>query len=277
MISVVDHALVGELRAAARARSAARPEGPGLASVTDISTGRTRARRYLAADQIGATVAVFAHGGYFILGDVDLQDGYCRHLARAIRGAVYSVDYALAPECHAESSVQDLIDCVATARGEHPHARVILCGDSAGGAIAFDAASRLRDHGHPVDALFLTNPNLDLSMSMFDRAAPRGPDPDLLSGAIAAWAGPNPIAAGFSPLHSDPHALPPTLIAVGALDGLQPEAIAMAEHLRAVGVRATLLFLSGVGHGFVAGGDRQDATARDEALAALTNLLDTTR
>lgn len=273
MISIVDEAVVRDLRAAARARSAARSPGPALASVSDISTGRTRARRYLAADHVD-TVAVFAHGGYFILGDLDLQDGYCRHLALALRGAVYSVDYALAPESRAESSVQDLIDCVATARTEQPQTRIVLCGDSAGGAIAFNAAARLRDDCQPVEALFLTNPNLDLSMSMFDRAAPRGPDLDLLSSATAAWAGPDPIVSGFSPLHSNAHGLPATLIAVGALDALRPEAIAMDQRLRAAGVRSLLLVLDGVGHGFVGGSDAAEIAARDEALAALRTLLD---
>lgn len=273
MISPVDEGMVGELRAAARAHSAARQPGPSLAAVIDISTGRTRARRYVPVNPVGGTAALFAHGGYFILGDLDLQDRYCRHLALAISDPVYSVDYALAPECQADSAVQDLVDCVATVHAEQPNARVVLSGDSAGGAVALNAAARVRDTRRPVDALFLTNPNLDLSMSMFDRGAPRGPDPDLLSDAIAAWAGPNPIASGFSPLHSDPHGLPPTLIAVGSLDALRPEAIAMHERLRAAAVPAELIILDGVGHGFVGGSDARDAAARDEALTALTIFL----
>jgi acetyl esterase len=270
----VDEAVVRDLRAGARARSAERPKYPPVASATDIRQGGTQLRRYrITAHPDVTTVAVFAHGGYFVLGDLDLQDGYCRRLALALGGDVYSVDYALAPESVAAASVHDLVECVVFARVEAPDARIVLCGDSAGGTVAFLAAAQLRDDRSPVDALFLTNPNLDLSMSLFDRSAPQGPDPDLLSSATQAWAGPDPIGSGLSPLHTDMRSLPATMIAVGSLDALRPEAIAMHERLRGTAVRTALLVLDGVGHGFVGGSTALDAAARDEALATFATFM----
>lgn len=56
-------------------------------------------RRYVPDDGLEPRwVAVFAHGGYFVFGDLNLQDGSCRRLALAIPADILSVDFALAPE-----------------------------------------------------------------------------------------------------------------------------------------------------------------------------------
>jgi acetyl esterase len=145
---------------------------------------------------------------------------------------------------------------------------VLLCSDSAGGAIVFLAAARLRDAGHPVDALLLTNPNLDLTLAMFDRDAPGGPDLTLLSDAIRSWAGPDPAGAGFSPLHTDLRDMPATVIAVGALDSLRPEAAEARQALQAAGVDCDLLVFDGIGHGFMGGDSPFEVAARERTLAA---------
>ncbi|HWU31790.1 MAG TPA: alpha/beta hydrolase fold domain-containing protein [Marmoricola sp.] len=275
-MSGLDQTLVLKLRSAARSRSATKGPGPSLDEVTDFITEGTRLRRYCAVADHSSTdvVFVFAHGGYFIFGDLDLQDRYCRHLALAFRGVVYSVDYALAPEARAVASIRDVLAVASLARVEHPDARIVLCGDSAGGTVAFLAATKLRGTPHAADALFLTNPNLDLSLAMFDRLAPDGPDPDLLKSAIEEWAGPSGAVFDFSPMASVLDGLPATLIAVGVLDSLVPEAVAMNERLLAAGVRTEILQLDGVGHGFVSGSNERESFARDQAFVALRAFLE---
>ncbi len=150
---------------------------------------------------------------------------------------------------------------------------MLLCGDSAGGAVALLAAARLRDAGAPAGAMFLSNPNTDLSMAMFDHHAPAGPDPELLRWAIRAWAGPDPAGAGLSPLHADLSGLPPALVAVGALDALKPEATALVRALRTAGTTTGLLVLDRAGHGFMGGSTAPEAAARDETLTALAAFL----
>lgn len=265
---------IGDLREQARLRAAGRPRVPAVAAVTGLAVAGTRMRRYASgAPPRGPWVAVFAHGGYFVLGDLDLQDQYCRRLALAIGGEVLSVDYALAPEHTAADSVADVVAGARAARAGSPAARVLLCGDSAGGAVAFLAAAALRDAGAPADALFLSNPNADLTMAMFDHGAPAGPDPDLLRWAIRAWAGPDPAGAGLSPLHAALAGLPPALVAVGALDALRPEAAALERALRAAGTAARLLVHDEAGHGFMGGATAPEAAARDATLTALAAFL----
>ena len=265
---------ISDLREQARLRAAGRPRVPAVAGVADLAAAGTRMRRYVSGTPPRSPwVAVFAHGGYFVFGDLDLQDQYCRRLALAIGGEVRSVDYALAPEHTADDSIADVIAGAEAARAGSPAARVLLCGDSAGGTVAFLAAARLRDAGVPASALFLSNPNTDLSMAMFDHHAPAGPDPDLLRWAIRAWAGPDPAGAGLSPLQADLSGLPPAVVAVGALDSLRPEAAALAGALRTAGTTAELLVHGRVGHGFMGGSTAPEAAARDETLTALAAFL----
>ena len=270
----MDEALVHRLRRDARERAAIRTRTPELPVVTDAATGGTTFRHYIHdAKSEPGWVAVFAHGGYFVFGDLDLQDRYCRRLARVIRGDVISVDYALAPEHRAAESIDDFLRCVGHARSTRPGARILLCGDSAGGAIAFTAAARLRDQDSPADALFMSNPNLDLTLASFDRDASGGPDPALLADAIKAWAGSDPVGSGFSPLHARLQGMPSTAIAVGALDALRPEAEEAARALSESGVRTRLRVFPGIGHGFMGGETPLESAAQEQASMALADLL----
>ncbi len=268
------HKLRRDARERGRERAATRPREPEVAAVTDGDADGTAFRRYtsdIAADP--RWVAVFAHGGYFVFGDLDLQDRYCRRLARAIPGDVISVDYGLAPERSATNSVHDAVRCVEYARSSTPGTRIVLCGDSAGGTIAFLAAARLRDARQPVEALFLTNPNLDLTLARFSTQASGGPDLTLLKEAIQAWAGTDPAGSGFSPLNTNLQDMPPTFIAVGALDALRPEAEAMLRTLQDSDVAGRLRIFDGIGHGFMGGQSASEAEAQEETLTTVAALL----
>lgn len=186
----LDSSEVRDLREQARMRATARSMTPAIAHVADVDISGTHARRYAAqVPPKSEWVAVFAHGGYFIFGDLDFQDEYCRRLAIAIEGEVLSVDYALTPEHTACDSIADVVRGVSFARERSSLSKVLLCGDSAGGAVALLAAARLRNIDASADAVFLMNPNVDLTMAWFDHTAPAGPDPELSRRAIPAWAG----------------------------------------------------------------------------------------
>ena len=45
-----------------------------------------------------APVLLYAHGGGWVMGDLDTHDGLCRQLAAVTGWAVLAVDYRLAPE-----------------------------------------------------------------------------------------------------------------------------------------------------------------------------------
>lgn len=233
---------VHALREEARHRSRQRAKSVFAGLIVDATVSGIPVRRYFPQKQSCDAVIYFLHGGYGILGDLDLQDNYCRSLATAMQWRVVSLDYPLAPEhTFGESAA-----AVATVIEDEEANRVVLSGDSAGGAVAMAAAHHL---GIPaVAGLLLTNPNLDLTLSSIDRNAPGGPDIDLMTRSFRAW------CRGQSPrlrFDHDVGGLPPTFIAVGTSDSLAPECRRLYVSLRSNGIRASLVELEAAPHGLV--------------------------
>jgi len=93
---------------------------------------------------------VFAHGGGWVVGDLDTHDHPARTIANRSGCAVLSVDYRLAPEHRFPAAVEDFGQAVhyaaanAAALGIDPE-RLAVGGDSAGGNLAAVAALMARD------------------------------------------------------------------------------------------------------------------------------------
>lgn len=147
-----------QARAAIRARYVAPAEPLPMKSVTDEYAsgpdGEIPIRVYR-PDAVGPLpTIVFAHGGGFVFCDLDSHDGLCRRLADKMPAVVVSVDYRRAPEHRWPTAAQDmfLATCwaVRNARtlGGDP-ARLLVCGDSAGGNLAAVTALMARDMGGP--------------------------------------------------------------------------------------------------------------------------------
>ncbi|HVW19299.1 MAG TPA: alpha/beta hydrolase, partial [Solirubrobacteraceae bacterium] len=98
---------------------------------------------------------VWAHGGGWVVGDLDGIDTVCRSLAAAAGAWVLSVDYRLAPEHPFPAAVEDVSRVVGWARGPGARGlgwderRVVVGGDSAGGNLAAVAARHARDDDAP--------------------------------------------------------------------------------------------------------------------------------
>ncbi|WP_431245607.1 alpha/beta hydrolase [Leifsonia xyli] len=245
---------VFRLREEAAARALARPVTPfaGTVENTEIAEGSgARAARWYrptsARDQ--ELAVVFLHGGYGVLGDLNLQDGYCRRVASTLGVAVLATDYRLAPEHRIGDSAADAISAARTARASGAR-RVVLWGDSAGGAVALEAA-RTAD----ATALVLSNPNVDLSLAGLDATAPGGPDASLSAWAFERWTG---APLGSAPnLASDVSGLPPLFAAVGSADSLVPDAVRLVRAYGEAGLEAALMVIAGASHGFMGGPDER--------------------
>jgi acetyl esterase len=127
---------------------------PEVAEVRDLALpSGVRVRLYRPLGSVAGEVLpclVFAHGGGWVVGDLDTHDHPARTIANLSGCAVLSVDYRLGPEHRFPAAVEDLSEAVhytamnAAALGVDP-GRLAVGGDSAGGNLAAVAALMARD------------------------------------------------------------------------------------------------------------------------------------
>jgi acetyl esterase/lipase len=184
--------------------------------------------------------------------------------AEALQCAVVAVDYRLAPEHPDPAPIED---CYAGLVWLAGHAgelgldpgRIILSGNSAGGALAAGLALLSRDRGRPpVLGQLLQFPMLDdrcdtasavrmESVGMWDGRSNRTGWTALLGGrrgteAVSCYAA--PARAG------DLSGLPPAFIEVGSVEALRDEAVDYASRIWRAGGQAELHVWSGAFHSF---------------------------
>ncbi len=124
---------------------------PGLADAPEIPI---RIYRPTEAGEIPRPGFLEIHGGGFILGNIEMMDGWCEMIAAEVDAVVVSVEYRLAPEDPFPAGVED---CYAALSWIHEHAeelgidpdRIAVGGQSAGGGIAAGLALMARDRGGP--------------------------------------------------------------------------------------------------------------------------------
>lgn len=206
-------------------------------------------------------VAVYFHGGGWVIGNIETHDGYCRELALASGAIVVMVDYRLAPEHPYPAALDDcyattcwVAEHAATFGGDPQHLAVV--GDSAGGNLAAAVCLAARDRGGPrlafqlliypvtdagcetpsyhenAEGYYLTR---DAMLWFWQQYVPHAPDRQ------------HPLA---SPLRGDLRGLPPALVLTAEYDPLRDEGEDYAARLSIAGVPTRLIRYPGMIHGF---------------------------
>jgi acetyl esterase len=236
-----------------------------------------RVRLYTPHGEERPPLAMFLHGGGWVLGTVAEYDALCRQLAAGARCAVAYVDYRLAPEHRFPAALED---CHAAARwlsASAPEygidaARMAVLGESAGGNLAAALTLLARDRAGPqIACQCLIYPVTDLAMDtasyeLFGTGYP-------LTAGDMRWfrdhylASPEQVGNPLvSPLRaSSLGGLPPALVMTAEFDPLRDEAEAYAGRLAAENVPVELVQVPGVVHGFLDHADSVDLAR--EALA----------
>lgn len=227
------------------------------------------------------------HGGGFVMGAPEMNDGANRVIAAELDCIIVAVDYRLAPETRYPGAVEDGYAALLWLHREAERSgvdqtRIAIGGQSAGAGIAAALALHARDRGEiPICLQMLDSPMID------DRTGITG-DPHPYCGEFAwttaknrfSWrallgaepGGPE-IAAGAAPSRvSDLSGLPPAFILVGALDLFLEEDLEYARRLIRAGVPTELHVIPGAFHGFTSvGGEAPQTegalTLRNAALA----------
>lgn len=87
---------VEEKRAEARDAALAVTDRLPVELIEDVDAGGVGCRLYRPYE--GAPVALYVHGGGWVLHDLETHDEFCRHLATETGWALFAVDYRRAPE-----------------------------------------------------------------------------------------------------------------------------------------------------------------------------------
>jgi acetyl esterase/lipase len=224
-----------------------------------------RVRRYRPTDQAGRLPAlVYAHGGGFVAGSLDLYDADCRRFAAEVGAVVVSVDYRLAPEHPFPAGLED---CYAALLWVAENAdelgvdtdRIAVGGESAGGGLSAGLALLARDRGGPRLCLqLLCIPELDdrLDTESMGALGVGTPITTFANGEIS-WncylgegvRGTDQASPYAAPARATELAgLPPAVVTAYELDALRDEGIAYAQRLLAAGVPTELHVYPGAFH-----------------------------
>lgn len=267
-----------------RVRHVRQPDDDRVVSFdVDVPTpdGVRRARIYR-PEGVSVATALFMHGGGWVLGDLDTNDGLCRELAARAAVTLVSLDYRLAPEHPYPAALDDataaLVWLETGADGLVDRGLpLVVAGHSAGGNLAAALARRGRDGlaprvahqillcpvlDHDLDrpsyfenesGLLLTRDDMRWYWELYTPDESRRSEPDA------------------SPLRvPDAEGLPSATIVAGGADPLRDEALAYAELLELAEVPVTYVLQPGVPHLFLTFAEvRSRAEVLDEVGASL--------
>jgi acetyl esterase len=206
---------------------------------------------------------VHAHGGGFVVGDLDMADTVCRTICRDAQVVVVSVDYRLAPEHKFPAGLDDVIAAVRWVARNGADigvdtSRIAIGGDSAGGNLAAASAQALAGElGPALRFQVLVYPVTDLTCSQ-PSYKDLGTGYPLTEARMRAYvdfylADPaHTTDVRASPLLAPSVAgQPPALVILAGLDPLVDEGRAYAEKLTASGIAAEIAEAPGHPHGFL--------------------------
>ncbi|GME34714.1 triacylglycerol lipase [Neofusicoccum parvum] len=222
------------------------------------------------APAAGWPVAVWFHGGGWVLGNIDTENTVSANLCSRARWVVVSPDYRLGPEHPYPAAVHDSWETLLWLQAEGKEllnldlAKQVVAGSSAGGNLAAIVAQKALARGGspPLLAQFLCVPVTDNTADPTNNASwkeleftPALPAAKMLWYRYhylpnkEDWAHPE-----SSPLlwEGDWSKLPPAIVTVGELDVLRDEGVQFAEKLRKAGVEAELHIMKGMPHPFLA-------------------------
>jgi len=202
---------------------------------------------------------LYIHGGGFVVGSVEQEDGTARAIADGANAVVVSVEYRLAPEHPHPAPLEDCYAALTwlaknTAELGVEPTRLAVGGTSAGGGLAAATALLARDRGGPELCLqYLGIPELDdrlttPSMTAYsDTPIWHRPNAELSWQAYLGGADADGYAAPAR--MADLSGLPPAYVNVCQFDPLRDEGIEYAQRLAQTGIPTELHLYPGTFHG----------------------------
>ncbi|MFZ0139698.1 MAG: alpha/beta hydrolase [Aeromicrobium sp.] len=239
-----------EGREHARKLALAADDRIGLDDVRDLDAGGVPCRLY--RPRIGAPVALYVHGGGWMLHDLETHDAFCRELAHRTGWALLAVDYRRAPEHPYPAPLDDVETAARWLREEGRGLRlgtemVAGIGDSSGANLLAGLTVRAPEL---LDALVLLYPPVDASAEFADEGNAALDEPTMRAFWEAYAPGPAAKNLEVSPLLADLTEFPTTLVITAEHDILRDQGESFAAALVEAGVDVTAWRALGTVHGF---------------------------
>lgn len=225
--------------------------------------GELPCRLYVPTEPTDPTaLLLFAHGGGFVIGDLEGYDNVCRILAEHSGIRVLSVDYRMPPDHKFPAGLEDCVTAYrhlldhADTFGVNP-ARIAVGGESAGANFMTSVCREARDRGWQVPAfqlLFVPPPDL----TVVGRTAPELDEGYMLTTPLMKWflaqyideADKRDVRASPA-FATDLSGMPPTYIATAGFDPVCQSGEDYVDQLRAAGVPVAHRRYSNLVHPFV--------------------------
>jgi acetyl esterase/lipase len=270
-------------RKAVAEAAAAIPVDTAGVSITEHRTpDGTRVRLYrprTPADPPRGAI-LHAHGGGFVMCDLESSHARNTELCRELSAPVVSVDYRLAPEHPFPAAVEDMDSALRWLAAESAAlgvdaGRIVLHGTSAGAGLVAGLALLRRDKGGPRPCFqYLGIPVLDdrqdtdsmrrfTDTPMWDSAKAALSWDAYLGRGVPATPEVSPYAAPARA--SDLSGLPPAYISVMEFDPLRDEGIRYAQALLGAGVPVELHLFPGTFHGAAVAAPQSAVIRRERA------------
>ncbi|WP_407836254.1 alpha/beta hydrolase [Streptomyces sp. DSM 116496] len=236
--------------------------GPAPAGVTVIPSVLGGRPALTVEPEGGAATGtiLYFHGGAWVFGSPATALNLTAALVRRTGARAVSVDYRLAPEHPFPAAVEDGLAAYRELLDQGvPAERIVLAGESAGGALGIITLLAAREAGLPMPAAAVAfSPGLDATLSGESMTTKHDADPLFSRAELATvfahhLAGQDPAQPLLSPaLHADPAGLPPLLLQAGSNEVLLDDSTRFAARAAEAGVDVRLDVTEDVPHVFQA-------------------------
>ncbi len=201
-------------------------------------------------------IMLYLHGGGYCCGDLKYAKGVAATLAQKCMLRVFAPAYRLAPEYPFPAALEDAFEAYRyLLRMGYPASGIVLAGESAGGGLVYSLCVKLKEDKIPLPCgIIAISPWSDLTSSGGSYDFNQTLDPTMTRERLQFFAEQyteNPKNPLVSPLFSDLHGMPPSLIFVGGDEVMLDDARLIHEKLKFCKSESELVIAHGLWHAYI--------------------------
>jgi len=250
-----------------------------------VSVGEISCAMLTPKDELSTGIILYLHGGGYTSGNLSYAKGFGATLAAKCGIRVFCVEYRLAPEYIYPAALDDCLEAYGylLSNGYDP-SQIIICGESAGGGLAYALCEKLHDKGRTMPAgIIAISPWTDLTLSGESYKTNEKNDPSMTKERLAYFANCymygakregkklHPIVnedeaedkriksdPRVSPLFAELEKMPPSLIFAGGDEIMLDDSVRMHNALLESGCESHLIVREDMWHAYVLYGIKEN-------------------